>query len=201
LCSIDALIVQVENHEALAASALRELERGVVRSRLHLTRVKKDGKNLAQALADEREAVIRWRDRARREEDESRALECLRRYKRSEARVTELEDRLTEHVRVEQQLGRDVQALERRLTELREQRNTMQTRQARAEAFDVVQGLGDPEKGEIGHIFERWDTRVTETEIASGCMVAAVDDFDESFVDAEETASLKLELRALKEEA
>ena len=82
--------------------------------------------------------------------------------------------------------------------DLRQQRNTMRTRQSRAEAFSVAQTELDG--GEIGQIFERWETRVAETEVASGCLIAAVSDsFDEEFLDSEEAASLKLELQALKE--
>jgi phage shock protein A len=201
VASIDSMIVQVENHEALVTSALRELEHGVARSKVQLLRVERDGKAINQALEEEREAATRWRERAQREQDEARALECLRRHKRSQARVTELGSAQGEHQRVETQLKRDVQTLERRLVELRQQRNTMRTRQSRADAFSVVQGQGDVERGEIGEIFERWETRVAESEVASGCLVASVDSFDDEFLDAEEEAALKLELRALKEEA
>jgi phage shock protein A len=195
------MIVQVENHEALATSALKDLEQGVARSRVQLMRVERDGRSLRQALDEEREAAVRWRDRARREEHEARALECLRRHKRAESRVSELSHNQAEHERIEQALKRDVQTLERRLVELRQQRNTMRTRQSRAEAFSVAQGQGDVESGEIGQIFERWETRVAESEVASGCLVASIDSFDDEFLDAEEAASLKLELAALKEEA
>jgi phage shock protein A len=200
VASIDSMIVQVENHEALVTSALRELEHGVARSKVQLMRVERDGKAIKQALEEEREAATRWRERAQREQDQARALECLRRYKRSQARVSELGAAQTEHQRVEAQLKRDVQTLERRLVELRQQRNTMRTRQSRADAFGVVQGQGDTERGEIGEIFERWETRVAESEVASGCLVAGVDSFDDEFLDAEEEAALKLELRALQEE-
>ena len=47
---------------------------------------------------------------------------------------------------------------------------------------------------------ERWESRVAETEVASGCLVSAIDGFDEELLDAEEAASLKLELAELKEE-
>jgi len=201
VASIDSMIVQVENHEALATSALRELEQGVARSKVQLMRVERDGRALKQALVEEREASQRWRERARREEHPARALECLRRHKRSESRVSELTHNQAEHERIEQQLKRDVQTLERRLLDLRQQRNTMRTRQSRAEAFGVAQGSGDLQDGEIGQIFERWETRVTETEVASGCLIASVDGLDQEFLDEEEAASLKLELQALKEEA
>jgi phage shock protein A len=200
VASIDKMIVQVENHEALATSALRDLERGVARAKAQLARMQRDGQALQRALAEEREAVERWRERAKREPDEARALECLRRHKRARTRAIELAENEAEHRRIEQQLQRDVQALERRLDDLRRQRNTMRTRQSRAEAFSTVQGCGDLESPEIAEIFERWETRVVETELDSGCLVAAVDGFDEEFSNAEEAASLKLELRALKEE-
>ncbi|HVY30655.1 MAG TPA: PspA/IM30 family protein [Polyangiaceae bacterium] len=200
VASIDNMIVQVENHEALATSALRELEQGVARSKVQLGRVERDGRTIVQALADEREAAERWRDRARREPDEARALECLRRFKRAEARTSELTLNHAEHERIEQQLRRDVQALERKLVELRQQRNTMRTRQSRAEAFGVAQAQGDTDGGELAQIFQRWEMRVAETEVTSGCLVASVDSFDEEFLDAEEAAALKLELAALKEE-
>jgi phage shock protein A len=201
VASIDSMIVQVENHEALATSALRELEQGVARSKVQLMRVERDGRALKQALVEEREASLRWRERARREENQARALECLRRHKRSEARVAELTYNQAEHERIEQQLKRDVQTLERRLLDLRQQRNTMRTRQSRAEAFSVAQGTDALDAGEIGQIFERWETRVAETEVASGCLIASVDGLDQEFLDEEEAASLKLELEALKEEA
>lgn len=201
VASIDSMIVQVENHEAQASSALRDLEQGVARSRVQLSRVERDGRAMQQALDEEVESAARWRDRARREENEARALECLRRHKRAEARASELKQNRAEHQRIEQQLKRDVQTLERRLIELRQQRNTMRTRQSRAEAFHVAQGQGDLDSSEIGQIFERWETRVAESEVQSGCLVASVDSFDDEFLDAEEAASLKLELAALKEEA
>src|SRR5436190_20016611 len=50
LSSIDGFIAQVENHEALATSALRELEQGVGRSKVQLVRVGRDGVALRQAL-------------------------------------------------------------------------------------------------------------------------------------------------------
>ena len=199
VAKIDGLIAQIENHEAQVTSALRDLEQGISRSKVQLVRVERDGAALRQALTDEQEAVVRWRERAKREEAEPRALECLRRSKRSEARVAELTAQGSEHERIEQQLRRDVQTLERRLVELRQQRNTMRTRQSRAEALQVVQGSGDADGAEIGAIFERWETRVTESEIASGCLTSSADSLEEELSSAEEEAALRVELYALKE--
>jgi phage shock protein A len=201
VASIDSMIVQVENHEAQVTSTLRELEQGIARSKVQLLRIERDGIALRRALAEEREASARWRERARREEQQPRALECLRRHKRAEKRVVELTHNEAEHSRIEQNLKRDVQTLEQRLIDLRQQRNTMRTRQSRAEAFSVVQSHGDKGAGEIGAMFERWEEHVAETEVTSGCLVPTMDELDDDFLDAEEAASLALELRELKEQA
>lgn len=201
VASIDSMIVQVENHEALAGSALRGLEQGIARSRVQLLRVERDGRALRQALANEQSAASVWRDRARREANPERALECLRRHKRAQARCVELMRNQSEHDRIEQQLKLDVQTLERRLFELRQQRNTMRTRQSRAEAFHAAQGGGDSERAEIEGIFERWESRVAETEVASGCLLTEEDSLDEELSSAEELELLRVELTALKEEA
>ena len=198
LSSIDGFVAQVENHEALASSALRELEQGVGRSKVQLARVGRDGVTLRQTLAEEREASVRWRERAKRETNETRALECLRRSKRSETRSLELEKQAMEHERVEEQLKRDVQTLETRMVELRQQRNTMRTRQSRAEALVIVQGNGSASSSEIGDIFERWEERVSEREVMSGLVTVTSDTLDEELTSAEEEAALKLELEALR---
>jgi len=200
MSSIDGFIAQVENHEAQATSALRELEQGVGRSKVQLARVGRDGATLRQTLGEEREAAVRWRERARRETNETRALECLRRAKRGETRSAELDAQVSEHERIEQQLKRDVLTLETKLVELRQQRNTMRTRQSRAEALVIVQGNGAVNGNEIGHIFERWEERVAESEVASGCVTVTTDALEEELTSAEEEAALKLELEALRRE-
>ena len=196
--SIDGLISQVENHEAQVTSALRELEQGVARSKVQLARVGRDGTTLRQTLAEEREGAVRWRERAKRETNDGRALECLKRAKRSEARSAELAAQEVEHARVEAQLKRDVRTLEQRAVELRQQRNTMRTRQSRAEALVIVQGNGDLHGTEIGEIFERWEVRVAESEVVGGCLNPIADDLEDEFTNAEEEASLQLELQELR---
>ena len=198
MASIDSVITQVENHEAQVASALRELERGAARSKVQLLRVERDGAALRNSLNGEREAAERWRERAKREGEEKRALECLRRSKRSHARSSELERQLEEHERIERQLQRDVRTLEQRLVEVQKQRNLLRTRETRAEALTIVQSHTDPCNGEIGAIFERWELCVAESEVHGGGSRVSVDSFEDEFTSAEEDAALLRELHELK---
>jgi len=195
---IDGLIVQIENHENSITSALRAFEQGVARSRLQLERVKRDGESLRQSLAEERDGAQRWRERARREADEPQGLECLRRSKRAARLALELERRVGEHEGVEQQLERDVRRIERRLLELRAQAQAIRTRESRASAYDALPHGREP--GVFGVAFERWEAQVAESEIASGCLTADLDELDDEYMTREEEAVLVLELRELKEE-
>ena len=197
LSRVDWMVAQVENHEAIAQSAIREVQQSAARAKVQLARVRRDGGGLREQLAEAREAAVTWRERARRiaAEDEDSAVECLRRSKTAERRATRLTQRLADHERVEKQLARDVQAVEQRLSTLKEQRNLLRTRQARAEALSSVARASQPLSTEVGEVFERWETRVMERELEGECAVSDDgDDFEDGFTSEEERRALRAEL-------
>ncbi len=200
LSRVDWMVTQVENHEALAQSAIREVQRSAARAKVQLAKVRKDGAVLREQLGEARGTEATWRERAQRlaREDEERAVECLRRSKAASRRAARLAERVAEHDRVEKQLGRDVQAVEQRLGHLKEQRNLLRTRQSRAEALTQVAEASQPLGPEVGELFERWETRVMERELESQCSVdEGVDDLEEELAGEEEQASLRAELEDL----
>jgi phage shock protein A len=195
---VDAMIVQVENHEAQATTAILELGRLVAKAKVQLRRVQGDGESLRALRDREVDSRDRWRERAAREPDDSRALECLRRARQVDHQVGRLEARLAEHQRSEQQLHRDVAELEQRLRELIEQRNRMTTRQTRAEAMAVVQAADAGLQGGLDEVFERWDTHLTTSEYESGCGEDAFDTLEQVFQTEEEERELTEELAELR---
>ena len=195
---VDSIVVQIENQEALVESAILDLSQRVAGARVQLTRVRKDGDALRRSIEEtERDSTL-WRDRARTEPDQSRALECLRRAHRAKARLSELSERATEHERAEQRLRRDVSTIEQRLGLVKEQRNTMRTRQTRAEALALLRSAQGETGYEVEQVLERWDARVTETEIVAGCAEDAYDPFLEQFEREEESSDLLAELETLR---
>jgi len=197
---VDSIVVQIENQEALVESAILDLSQRVARARVQLTRVRKDGDALRRGIEEtERESTL-WRDRARTEPDQDRALECLRRAHRASARHAELTERAAEHERAEQRLRRDVATIEQRLDVVREQRNTMRTRQTRAEALALLRSAQGETGYEVEQVLERWDARVTETEIVAGCAEDAYDPFVEQFEREEAGSDLLAELEALRKD-
>jgi phage shock protein A len=195
---VDWMVSQVENQEALVNSALRDARQSAARAKVQLGRVQQDGQRLRQRLQKEELAVTSWRERAIQtgKDDEKKAIECLRRSKRAEQLVEQLRQRLVEHEQVEQQLGKDVRAMEEQLNSLAEKRNLMRTRQSRAEAVKTIQGGADSLSTDLDDIFERWETRVTEQELVGSCSLQ-VDPLEEDFVSQEEESSLREELKKI----
>jgi phage shock protein A len=199
LSRIDALVTRVENHDALVTAALSDLRQATARAQVQLKRVRRDGETLSSRLTKARAAVIDWQARAKRSlDDEARALACLRRRKDARREVTELERRLEVHARAEDQLAQDIRVLEERLRALSEQRNLMRTRQSRAEALRAIQGRQVELSEDLEDVFERWETRLAEAELASGCPLGSGDTFEAAFVRSEEDAELRSELQALR---
>jgi phage shock protein A len=195
---VDWLVSQVENQEALVDSKLREARQSAARAKVQLGRVKQDGQHLRQRLQKEELAAKTWRDRAVQtsKADENKAIECLKRSKRSEQLAEQLQTRMNEHEKIEQQLCRDVRDMEEQLNALTEKRNLMRTRQSRAEAVQNIQVNAGTVTTDLDDIFERWETRVTEQELVGACSLH-IDPLEEDFISREEESALREELKNL----
>ncbi|MEM6703246.1 MAG: PspA/IM30 family protein [Acidobacteriota bacterium] len=197
---IDHMVTQVENHESLAESALRDVQQSYARARVRLERVRRDGKLLVRQLEEARGDAERWRERAlaTAEASESSALECLKRSKQSASRVGELELRLSEHRAAESQLAADVDRVGQRLRELREKRNLLRTRQSRAEAVSAAKAADPTSHGRLDGVFERWEERIATIELDDDLHCEdSVDSFELEFEERELEEDLRGELEQL----
>lgn len=198
---VDGMVSRIENHEALAQSAIREVRQAAARASVQLRRVRRDGERQRQRLDELREAQATWRDRARRkaDEDETTALECLRRSQQAARRAAALQARLRDHERIERQLARDVTAVEERLVRLDEQRHVLVTRQSRAEAMSALRDTSAPVHTDLDDLFDRWEVRIAESELTGGCAEAEdVDPLEGELDREEEQEELRTELEALR---
>ena len=180
---VDGVLAQIENHEATVSSAIGRVRQAAARARVQLKRVERDQRQLRQSLLEEEAAVGAW---------------LLRRHKASARRVQALQDRLEEHERSHKELSEGIRMLNERLGELNERRNLMRTRQSRAEAAHGMVHANRP-MGDLEDVFERWEARVGEIEIASECE-QPFDSFEAELVGAEEDAALLAELEELRRE-
>jgi phage shock protein A len=195
---VDGVLAQVENHEATVTAAIGRVRQSTARARVQLKRVERDQRTLREALLREEEAVDAWRRRAKSAKSEEVAIECLRRHKASTRRVTALQHRLADHERAHKDLSEAVRVLNQRLGELNERKNLMRTRQSQAEAAHGMASASGP-IGELEDVFERWEARVGEIEIASE-LADPIDAFEADIEASEEVADLRIELQELRNE-
>ena len=87
--SIESLLDQVENQEAVVLATIREVEQGASRVRIHRKQCERRIDALEQTIQRQSTDARQWRDRARRLRTErDKALECVRRA-RAVSRATE----------------------------------------------------------------------------------------------------------------
>lgn len=195
---LDNAVSQVENHDAVVEAALKDARSAVARARVRLTRVQKEETNMQTKLGELQIMHQKWTDRAIRtaEQDESQALECVKRRNACEQQITQTQDAITRHKELEMNVGSSVDRIESRITDLTQQRNLMRSRHSAADALRVINKIeGDCADG-IDDTFERWEMLVTETEYMAG-NTTNIDSLNDAYANAEDNESLKADLADL----
>ncbi|MCB0345988.1 MAG: PspA/IM30 family protein [Bdellovibrionales bacterium] len=193
--SFDYVITQVENHEAIVTSAIKDMQSAGNKARGQLSRVRRDGENMRKRIDDLKELERVWQERAVRvhDKDEAKALECLRRRKQINRELEALETQEKEHTRLANQLSSDLKVIDERVAELKRKKNALSARQYRAEAMRIGQIDDLGLVAEIDDIFERWELKIDE---ATGFQ-DSLDDLETDFISEEEEAELRSELDEL----
>ena len=196
--SVDRAVSKVENHDAIINAALRDTQQAAARARVRLERVRKDGHNLKTRHANLEQAVLRWTERARKvaDEDEAKALECLRRRKECATQLANLKESIFRHEELEARIAEQVKKIEARIGEVAQQRNVMRSRQSVADAMRTINNVEGISYSEIEDTFDRWEINLGETEILMGA-TTSTDPLDSAFLAEEDTAELKAELEEL----
>ena len=196
--TVDKAVSRVENHDAIINSALRDTQQAAARSRVRLERVRKDGQNLRTRRDELEIAVGRWTERAKKAaaDDESTALECLRRKKECGQQLQSLVVSINNHDELESRIVEQVKKIEARIGEVAQQRNMMRSRQSVAEAARTINDIEGVSYGEIEDTFDRWEINLGEAEILMG--VSSVGDpLESAYMAEEEVTELKAELAVL----
>jgi phage shock protein A len=203
LSSFEGVIGQLENHEALVTTAIREAEHAAGRAKAQLSRVQKDGIAMRKRVEELRGEASSWEERAKRiaAQDQSKALECVRRRQRYLAEAAKIQEQAIGHLKLERQLNGDLAVVQEKLNALRNQRNIMRTRESRAEALRVVHTVDSSTIGEIDDIFDRWEARISACEHhVDSSVVSDVDELTHEFSSKEEEGALQAILATLVSE-
>ncbi|WP_455211121.1 PspA/IM30 family protein [Kaarinaea lacus] len=195
---VDQMVSQIENHDAVVEVAIKESRQATAKAKVRLARVQRDGEVLRSKIAQLQKDETLWTNRAREvaHKDQERALECVRRRKICQKQLEQYEHALKKHEALEQKLAQDIHAAERKLAEMNQQRNLMRTRQSAAEALNSISGVDETVALDVAEAFERWEVKVTESELEVGS-IDSVDLLEREFMQAEDKQALQAELEDL----
>ena len=196
--SIESLLDQVENQEAVVIATIRDVEQGGSRVRVHRKGCERRIDVLERTIVQQEAEAELWRERALRlKSDRDKALECVRRMRAVEALRASAMEQLEKQKELLASISEDERVIEEKLAELRRRRAQLSSREARAGAQAGVETLG-----EIDGVFDRWEARLEEREIVVEARSAAKDGFARTLTEEEERAALSADLdRLLAEEA
>lgn len=203
LSSVDKVVSEVENHDAVVESMLKDLHRASATTKVRQKRVTQDGVAMRAQLQKVQQDEQKWTERASTfaAVDEAKALSCLERRQRCRQEIERLQKMLLQHADTERKLIEQVRTIEQRHAEIGNKRHLMQSRQAVVEANRVVAAVTGAGSVDVNDAFDRWEMSITQAESSGGHSfdgaVDGIDDFEQQFIDSETKQKLQDELRLL----
>jgi len=200
---IDHVADEFENHEALAGVAIEDLQAIASRTRLHLHRVSKMSEQYQQQLQEQQEQARLWSERAIkiRQEDEQKALQCVKRLRQVQHQIKSLEQQYQESTAQEEKIRTDLALIQEQLQSLKNKKEILAARQNRA---SIQETLGDSHDGslqDVQNVFQRWEGSVVSSEFDIPDPATDSDNFAQTFEQEEDELALKVMLDELTEQS
>lgn len=185
------LLDQVENHEAAAEVAIRELQEDCVSVRRRHLGAQHELRTLRDRADDLERFERSWKERAARVDD-PRALACVKRMLEARAGRERLLEQIGKQETLERRLHDDLQLLDERLQTLKRRRAELVSRSAQSRAAQALEAEDDS-------VFDRWEARVAQAEV--GVKAGPdVDPLDARLTEEEREAAAVAELQRLRAE-
>jgi phage shock protein A len=208
LASVDKVISEVENHDAVVESMLRDLKQASAESKVRLNRVKHDGDKMKKELITLTETDQVWTERASKlakletPVSQEKALACLERRRLCREQILLIEERLVQHAVIQKQLEDQLRTIGNRQSEISNKRHLLQSQQAVSEANRVVAAVNGSGSIDVDAAFDRWEISIAKSDVGTMNVSSnndiPFDDFDLELADSEVNESLLSELAELK---
>lgn len=199
--SLDRTLAGLENHEAVVDAALTESRQAVARARVRLARLEKDGAEQRNRVSELTTQIELWNERARSIalDDREKALACIQRRRQCEHELQGAKTQMQSHEKIIRRVRDSITDSTTRLQSLQNQREQMRSREAAAHAGQIVNRLDSKAGAEVEDAIERWEVTVGQAELLAEHypVVTDSDDFEQSFITAEENQLLETELNIL----
>lgn len=199
---VDRTVASMENHEAVVDAALRESREALVRAKVRLARLEKDGSKQRDRITELTSEIELWTERARisADDDRQKALACLQRKNMREKELARVREQKQEHDKITSQVRGSIDESANRVGALQAQRNHMRSREAAAQAGSIVHNLDSRMGADVESAIERWEIKVGQSELQNASHESddyIQDDLEQEFLSSEENRSLEAELDEL----
>ena len=181
LSSVDKVVGEMENHDAVVESMLRDLNKAAIENKVRLKRVNGNGLKLREQLKKLSDDEKRWQERAQgfANEDENKALACLERRQCCQEELSRLQDMLKQHTETEKRLLKQVEVIKKRYIEIDNKRHLLKSRQSLAEANRVVLAVAGYGSVDANDAFDRWEVSIEKSEFSDNHINLVNEGFDE----------------------
>jgi phage shock protein A len=199
---INNVVDDFENHEALAALAIEEIEKIGRNSRIQLNRIRNRISELENKISALKLDAEKWSERAVKLEatDRESALNCVKRLKEAQKQIEILSLQQQKTIAQETKISADLVQISEQIGALRTRREDLISRQNLAKAKGKAATDGPGPARDANAIFERWESRVVGDEFEIPCE-APNDPFAERFETEEQDADLNATLAMLVEQS
>jgi len=196
---LDQVVSEIENHDAVIQATLTEMQKKLSEAKIRLRHVHDEQRSITKQIQEHQTQTERWRTRALScaEEDEEKALQCVKRANASEQAKKKLSQLLKEYDRTTEKLARDVQAGEQQIAELKQKHKIMRARESTSQVLDSCETLTHFSKDDLQHSFDRWEVEIGRIEMASDSLNAS-DCLEDDFIASEQRSELQAELAQLR---
>lgn len=196
---IDQAADEFENHEALAAVAIEDLQAIASKTRLHLHRISKMTEQYQKQLEEQKQQEILWTARAikAKKQDEQKALQCVKRLMQTKKQIILLEQQHETSAGQENKIRDDLNAIQAQLLILNNKKEMLAVRQNRIHLQDTLHDNQPNSLDNVQQVFDRWEGRVVSAEYNTPS--DPTDTLLDTFELEEETLALKMMLDELSD--
>jgi len=196
--SIDQVVGEIENHDAVIQASLNDMRKKVAEAKIRLGQVCKEEERLKQKIMEQHQNATRWQQRAVdcAKNDETKALECVRRSKHCQQQADRLTQTKAQYIQTAGKLAQDIEISEQRLTEIKQKLTLMRARQSTSSAINATNKAENNTSLLLDETFDRWEINISQAEMAIDTH-DTVDLMEREFITQEQKEELKHELAEL----
>jgi len=132
--------------------------------------------------------------------DREKAIRCLQSRKAAGQSLTHLHQQIAEQQKLIRQVRQSVEAMQKRVDELTQQRSHMRARESAAEAVRIVNAADNALPHQLEETLDRWEESIEEAELINQYTDAShpvTDNLADEFLSAEANEELEKQLDAL----